>query len=243
MLRVISWLYSSRKWDRNRSILNNYKNQAHVLLHENLPDHNKITILGNTIEHATVVPDWFRRTKLCYEWYAGRDGGQCGGKAARHLCAEVNQMTKYYQDDTDDRKGGCFMRWGLFSSGYDDWFRNVKICYKWAAGGNRDQCGVNIPNTLCGSTNSYTRYYMDDSDDRAHGCKMQWMLSVPSNAPLWMQNAEICFEWYPDNDIEQCGGGAQRKLCARANSFTTVYLDDTDDRRGGCQMRWGIKVT
>lgn len=100
----------------------------------------KFTILVNTTEHTTLVRDWFRRTKLCYEWYAGRDGGQCGWKAARHLCAEVNQMTKYYQDNTDDRKEGCFMRWGLFSSGYDNWFRNVKICYKWATGGDRDQC-------------------------------------------------------------------------------------------------------
>lgn len=71
---------------------------------------------------------------------------------------------------------------------------------------------------------------------------MSWRLVVPSNAPAWALNLQLCYVWYPDGDGGQCGGGASRNLCARANDWTAYYRDDTDRRGGGCQMSWGIKL-
>ena len=53
--------------------------------------------------------------------------------------------------------------------------------------------------------------------------------------------AKTCYNWYPDGDGGQCGGGAPRMLCAVANTYTLYYRDDTDRRVGGCRMRWGIQ--
>ena len=55
-----------------------------------------------------------------------------------------------------------------------------------------------------------------------------------------MRSVRLCYNWYPDGDGGQCGGGAQRLLCALADQWTSYYRDDTDGRAGGCQMRWGL---
>nr|XP_006817276.1 PREDICTED: perivitellin-2 67 kDa subunit-like [Saccoglossus kowalevskii] len=186
-------------------------------------------------------PNWFtRHVHLCYEWYPDGDGGQCGGGASRHLCADVNQYTAYYRDDTDGRGGGCQMRWGIAASVYDYWFSQVQICYQWYADGDGGQCGGGAARLLCAPLNSYTGYYRDDTDGRGGGCRMSWQLKVPVNSPDWMFDTQLCYRWYPDGDGGQCGGGVDRTLCAYANRWTTYYRDDTDGRSGGCRMQWGL---
>ena len=60
--------------------------------------------------------------------------------------------------------------------------------------------------------------------------------------PLWFtQNTELCFQWRPDGDGGQCGGGADRELCAQVGSQTAYYRDDTDRRSGGCRMQWKVR--
>ena len=61
-------------------------------------------------------PHWLRKVKLCYHWYPDGNGGQCGGGAARDLCAAANTWTPYYRDDTDNRAGGCRMSWDLVTA-------------------------------------------------------------------------------------------------------------------------------
>ena len=71
---------------------------------------------------------------------------------------------------------------------------------------------------------------------------MSWMLTVPVDAPQWLDNVQLCYIWYPDGDGGQCGGGEGRELCARANHWTTYYRDDTDNRGGGCRMAWELRT-
>ncbi|XP_070541628.1 uncharacterized protein [Ptychodera flava] len=188
-----------------------------------------------------IAPSWFRNdAQLCYSWYPDGDGGQCGGGAARTLCSGVNGYTDYYRDDTDGRSGGCRMSWAVLAYGAESWFDQVQICYKWYADGDGGQCGGGAASELCAPVNTYTAYYRDDSDERSGGCRMSWQLRAPSDAPDWFDNAKICYEWYADGDAGQCGGGANRILCAYPGQWTSYYRDDTDGRSGGCRMRWGL---
>ena len=187
------------------------------------------------------VPSWFYQTQLCYQWRPDGSGvGQCGAGEPRKLCSHVGRNTQYYRDDTDRRSGGCRMQWGIISPNAQPWFRSVKICYRWYADGDGGQCGGGAPKLLCANVGSFTQEYRDDTDSRSGGCRMSWMLSIPSSSPYWLTRARLCYDWYPEGDGGQCGGGAARKLCATANSWTGYYRDDTDRRSGGCRMSWGL---
>ena len=66
------------------------------------------------------------------------------------------------------------------------------------------------------------------------------VLQVPNDAPLWMQNSQLCFYWTPTRpgDLSQCGG--RRTICARAGQWTDYYRDDTNSKVGGCKLSWGL---
>ena len=182
---------------------------------------------------------WFEsNTQLCYKWRPDGDGGQCGGGVGRELCASVGGSTQNYRDDTDNRGGGCRMQWGIMSPQSPAWFRNnVQLCYRWYADGNGGQCGGGAPREMCASVGSYTQEYRDDTDNRGGGCRMSWRITIPNDAPQWIHNIRLCFNW---SGGSQCGGGVSNQLCATANQWTTYYRDDTDNRGGGCYMSWGL---
>jgi len=132
------------------------------------------------------------------------------------------------------------MQWVILSPNAKSWFKRIQMCYRWYADGNGGQCGGGAPRFMCASVGSFTQEYSDDTDGRPGGCRMSWKLSVPRLSPRWVKNMKLCYEWYADGDGGQCGGGAGRKLCATANTWTTYYRDDTDGRGGGCRMSWGL---
>ena len=187
------------------------------------------------------VPIWFlAHTKFCYRWYPDGNGGQCGAGEPRDLCAYVNSYTLAYRDDTDNRGGGCRMSWGIESPYSQSWFKNVQVCYRWYPDGDGGQCGGGAGRLLCAPVGKNTPVYRDDTDNRGGGCRMSWQLKLPSTHAWWARRIQLCYQWYPDGDGGQCGGGADRTLCAPANSWTAYYRDDTDNRGGGCRMKWGL---
>ncbi|KAK7479917.1 hypothetical protein BaRGS_00028825 [Batillaria attramentaria] len=194
-----------------------------------------------TPKEANQVPRWFtEQTQLCFQWDG--DGDQCGGGAARLLCAVPNTMTPCYLDDTHWRPGGCQMQWGIKAWGNPAWFNQVQICFRWYPDGDKGQCGEGVDRELCAPVNEYTPFYLDDTDWRRGGCQMSWRLLVPDTAPEWLKDVRLCFQWFPGGDAGQCGDGADRLLCARANQWTAYYRDDTDYRSGGCKMQWGLML-
>ncbi|XP_005112978.1 perivitellin-2 67 kDa subunit [Aplysia californica] len=238
LLRLISFAKSKVP----SSVLNTLEQRVVAMQQLSVLVESDVTALGHEVERHLVVPDWFRgQTQLCYKWRPDGHGGQCGGGAARRLCAKPDRMTPFYRDDTDGRSGGCRMQWGITSSGYESWFSSVRICYRWYPDGNGGQCGGGARRELCAGINGFSGEYRDDTDNRGGGCRMSWRLVVPGSAPLWMKTARLCFSWYPDGNGGQCGGPS-RDLCATANSWTSYYRDDTDNRSGGCRMSWGIRL-
>ena len=235
--------WSSNKYTASLQQISKYLQQVKALKESKKPDHTTVVNLGNKIETELEIPAWFyQQVQLCYKWRGDGDWGQCGGGVGQNLCAKVGTMTQYYRDDTDRRGGGCRMQWGIMKPGSlnESWLKNIQICYQWWPDGDGGQCGGGAARLLCASINKFTAEYRDDTDRRGGGCRMKWRLVVPSDAPIWLRNIKLCFQWYPDGDGGQCGGGVDRLLCATANSWTTPYRDDTDRRGGGCRMRWGI---
>ncbi|XP_014669680.1 PREDICTED: uncharacterized protein LOC106810747 [Priapulus caudatus] len=203
---------------------------------------------GYNCKIGTQAPAWFRQqTQFCFRWHPDGDGGQCGtGSEPREICANTGQQTAVYRDDTDGRGGGCQMSWGIVSPHSSSWFKAVQVCYRFYADGNAGQCHTGSVTgrvyEFCAPVGQFTSSYRDDTDGRAGGCRMSWKLKLPSTTTLepWAQKIQLCFQWYPDGDGGQCGGGAARKLCANAGFWTPYYRDDTDGRGGGCRMSWGI---
>ncbi|GFO25878.1 hypothetical protein PoB_005238300 [Plakobranchus ocellatus] len=198
--------------------------------------------LGKDIDNQITIPFWFsENTRFCYQWRPDGDRGQCGAGEDRLLCAPVGRMTPFYRDDSDNRGGGCLMQWSIQSTGFDSWFYDVQVCFHWEADVNNAQCGGGANHTLCAPVNEFSPEYRDDTDDRIGGCQMTWTLSVPDSAPLWMKATKLCFSWYPDGHEGQCGPSQSRDMCAVTNEWTPYYRDDTDVRKGGCRMSWGLQ--
>ena len=91
---------------------------------------------------------------------------------------QVGQSTGRYLDDTDWRGGGCEYSWMIRTPGNAPmWLKNLQLCFKWRATGDRQQCGHNgLPSTICTKNNQWSRSYNDDSSVRPGGCMMSWGL-------------------------------------------------------------------
>ncbi|CAG2179979.1 unnamed protein product, partial [Oppiella nova] len=104
-----------------------YVTRTQELLAQVIPDHRLVGELGSQVKEYIETPEWFYQAKLCYSWYPDGDGGQCSA-SDRLLCAMVNSMTPWYRDDTDQRGGGCRMKWGIVQQGLTpNWFNQVQI--------------------------------------------------------------------------------------------------------------------
>lgn len=84
--------------------IDNLTKKVEVLSKQDMPLHTSVQSLGTIIKTNLNPPSWYvEKTKSCYRWYPDGDGGQCGGGAARLLCANPGVMKSYYKDDTDKR--------------------------------------------------------------------------------------------------------------------------------------------
>ncbi|XP_059172760.1 perivitellin-2 67 kDa subunit-like [Physella acuta] len=124
-----------------------------------------------------------------------------------------------------------------------NWFvANTKVCLYWEASWTSAQCnGGDWGNYRCAIANSMTPWYYDWTDWRIGGCYMQWAI-LSANNPAWFNDVQICYQWYAENNWDQCGGNPGDTYCASINSYTTKYFDDTGSRSGGCKMRWKLQV-
>ncbi|RWS10239.1 perivitellin-2 67 kDa subunit-like protein, partial [Dinothrombium tinctorium] len=227
--------------DRALRFLDRTKN----LLSQAIPDREEVKYLGSEVERFVIPPDWFLyNTQLCFHWEHWKFPiwfKQCDAPS-QTICAIPNSQTPYYKDFTNSHGGGCVMKWAIMSPKSDPWFQQVRICFRWKADGNSGQCGGGAPRETCSYVGSYTREYLDDTDNRPGGCLMSWKFMVPKNALGWILNTKLCLYWNAEGNSDQCGDGVHKTLCALANEWTPYYKDNTDDREGGCQMSWGFRT-
>ncbi|XP_059154895.1 perivitellin-2 67 kDa subunit-like [Physella acuta] len=241
-------LVNAAKKRSDNFIINNFTNRINEIKSRKDADRSIVIAFSSDLSEYMNVPLWFlSNTKMCLHWSAVGDKNQCGGpNVEQELCANVNKMTDWYHDETDKRSGGCKMQWAVFSSGTDapHWLSKVQLCYQWdVIKDHIPNCGFSLDYVTCADLNKYTYEYVDDSSNNKGGCQLRWMLQIPDGAPYWMRAMQLCFNWESEGDVGQCGGGAPLKQCVLANQWTQYYVDNTDDRAGGCKMSWGLKTS
>jgi len=134
----------------------------------------KLEIVGKPKEP---IPSYFAETQICHKWHANGVASQCNNNRRDGTsCAKVGHATSRYLDDTNFLPGGCEYSWIIgTSSRAPMWLKNLQLCFKWRATGDRGQCGSNgAPTTICTRSNQWSRAYRDDSDFRHGGCMMSW---------------------------------------------------------------------
>jgi len=134
----------------------------------------RLQIVGNPKEQ---IPSYFKNTKVCHKWHAQADARQCNGNRRDGTnCAQVGHSTARYLDETDWRGGGCEYSWMISTPGNAPmWLKNLQLCMKWRATGDRAQCGRGgLPSTICTRSNRWSTPYKDDSSVRPGGCMMSW---------------------------------------------------------------------
>ncbi|XP_025102371.1 perivitellin-2 67 kDa subunit-like [Pomacea canaliculata] len=188
--------------------------------------------LLQSIEDQVRVPEWFsERGTFCFKSLAAGSPDQCNGQAASNLCAEPNRYTQRYWDKTYLGDTGCKLGWKISASESPDWFKSVKVNFRWYSVWSPCACGpVGTPFTLSASAGSWTQDYLDVTNSKYGECMMQWRIEVPQTAPVWARNINFCVDITCNNVKE----------CVQANRWTQPYLDVSD--RGACGMSWGLKI-
>ena len=120
---------------------------------------------------------WSKDLKLCLKWRTTGNGSQCNQAPRGKVCAPFGSMTKFYYDDTDDRKGGCRLSWSIQAQTAPSWFwSRLRLCLFTYTNGDHLQCNYGQTARMkCRKANHWL-HYLDDTDSRPGGCVLRWRL-------------------------------------------------------------------
>merc|ERR1712226_1803192 len=111
---------------------------------------------------------------------------------------------------------------GLFSrAAVDDWFKDVRLCFKFDSNGDIKQCGNGTAKEICTKLNNYSPVYYDHTDKRKGGCEMQWKISIknPELVPSWFANTKLCYNFKVNvREALPQGVDHQMWLCERVHA-------------------------
>ena len=201
------------------SILSQILNQSSISSYNYL----EIKSMAENVKFNIIEPKWWRKIELCFEFESDEPDMFCSGVTPS--CVKINHYTdmfKYWSRN----EGGCKLSWRLnIPSSTEEWFKDVKLCYRYfSTSNNWQQCGNDRTSENEEYCSSFSENgdvfpmvpYYDHTDNRQGGCKLSWKISVPEEkAPNWFLNVRFCYFY----------NGEQK--CAFVNEFTPDYLDDT----------------
>ena len=217
-----------------------------------IPNHDSLLSIQEQVVFHLKRPTWWENVQFCFHYKAVEeklekgDVSQCSGPGSP-LCAFVNRYTENYEDASDERPGWCELQWGINAdeSGTPKWFlEEVGLCFKYWADKTSALCGngntdKDNPESVCTPINQLTPAYKDDTDRRAGGCRMRWMIQTGISSPIWLNYSSICLA-YDKNGGSPCGG-TESPTCASANSWTGNFRDDTrTNATASCSMKWAV---
>ena len=123
-----------------------------------------------------------------------------------------------------------------------DWWHKTSLCFKYLPDAKKSCLG---PSPQCALVNQATDVFEDWSGNLG-GCQLSWGIFnndyVPDSAYRWLKNVKLCFKYVPVGDSAQCGNGTRNEICAPINEYLPYYHDQTDTRKGGCDLAWKLSV-
>ena len=197
-----------------------------------LPSYVKSIALGKLVKFNLIRPSWWKDVELCFEFKSDMPGKFCSGTSPS--CVKINQFTAQFKDWTRS-SGGCSLSWNLRApDDAEDWFKHVKICYKYDSHGS-ENCGNGAAKNMewCSSFDfnwnpTSTISYYNRNNSPKTGCLISWKLSVPEHlAPSWFLNTKLCFSVKTGRKFLSYSKSKPELACAYVNLFTPFYDDRT----------------
>ncbi|MFF4365501.1 hypothetical protein [Streptomyces sp. NPDC001594] len=168
------------------------------------------------------------------------DPGQCGGRTGDQWAAETH-WTDLIRFDTDGRRGGCQLAFGIFDP--EGFMQNAGMTYEWRATPFSDpnQCGNQgehrVP--VRSDVRTFGPGIRIDTDDRMGGCELTFALQESGVTVV-----QLDFQYYADGNAGQCRNalppGSTRTVMADRGPETIGI--DTDSRPGGCTLRLRLRI-
>lgn len=190
LMRDFKARYKYKHWSKVDIL--QFANKARELLQKPMTIHSEVMTLVRMISPA---PDWYKEIRLCFQWtYLHHKSQKCDEGQTRQICAKPGSRYNLYRSkvtDKDKPSFTCSVQWGLFSVGYENWFQNFGLCFRWNDNINAGigKCGKAKNETVCGQLNSFVSILLNSKDNS--DCQMEWSLLIPKQAPLWLQNTKI----------------------------------------------------
>ncbi|XP_076104872.1 perivitellin-2 67 kDa subunit-like [Mytilus galloprovincialis] len=169
-----------------------FANKARELMQKPMPIHSEVM---NLVRMISPAPDWYKEIRLCFQWtYLYYNSQKCDEGHKRQICAKPGYRYSLYRStltDKDKPSFSCPVQWGFFSVGYENWFKNFGLCFRWNDNINAGigKCGKQKNETVCGQLNSFVSLLLSSKDNSY--CQMEWILSIPKQAPVWLQKTKI----------------------------------------------------
>lgn len=237
-MRDIKTRFRDKKPENYMTILSQmrFEKQLRDLLQKPMPNHNEILAMSNMM---MLTPDWFKRMKLCMnQRFYLTETKPCNKFDYYYRCYEVYNKTVHMPMTVESKYSNnvCPKKVGLFTYGYEPWFENVELCFRWRQSRETQvaKCVYERQGTFCTKLNTVILQYPNIADS---GCRVQWMLSIPTEAPFWIQGTQLCV-WYNCYSL-----GRRSKLiktyvrCAHPNTYT---YDNPYGSRLKCYVKLGI---
>ena len=175
--------------------------------------------------------------RICFQ--ETERSSQCQGPS--HTCSGWSSnpaWTQSFQDDTDNRGGGCNYQWKIEAHYNVRRDQQYRLCFQETEGSS--QCrGTRSSCTGWSQNPSWTKHFRDDTDNRGGGCCYAWKMESRW-APLnHVSVCRVCFKETEGSsqcqgNRQSCSGGSTSKPPA----WTLPFRDDTDGRSGGCAYHW-----
>ncbi|VDI18488.1 Hypothetical predicted protein [Mytilus galloprovincialis] len=210
-----------------------FENKLRLLLQNPIPTHSEIMEISRMM---SPTPDWFKQMKLCSKNYLSYRTYRPDG--IYYSCSNVYNRTISITSRTGLKKSDKVYSnsMGLISFGNEKWFENVELCFRLrnSESNKNGKCAYERQITLCTKLNLFTSNYSITTDSN---CRIQWMLSIPTDAPFWIQGTQICV-WYDCYSL-----GRRSKLikkyvrCAHPNKYT---YDNPYSSTFKCSPKLGI---
>lgn len=180
--------------------------------------------------HAQATSRLFTPPEIGIRFNPDGDPGQCGGRTGDQWHS-VRNWTDAIRLDTDGRRGGCQLAFGLYDP--DGSLQGLSLTYGFAAtsGGDPGQCGNQGVHRMPirGDARAFGPSIRIDTDNRPGGCTLTFAI------PTIRDYYALDIQYDADGAAGQCVNTGYH--WAETDRGPVTIGIDTDNRPGGCRLQ------